>query len=124
MNTTRTSAYTAIRSFRTARAPVRTLHASVARKRAVEDSPLSHNTPPKRGLGPWPMAAGLTALLGGIYWYYTTAESQRIDVNKRELERRAAEPGRIAEEAKIRAQEAARDARNKTQEGAYEVRDA
>jgi hypothetical protein len=105
------------------RAPARALHAT-ARRRAVEDSPLSHSTPPKKGSGPLPLIAGLTVLLGGGYYYYATTESSRIDESKRELERRAAKPAAIAEEAKLRTQEAARDARDRTVEGARDTRDA
>jgi len=87
----------------------RALHATV-RRRAVEDPPLSHSTPPK-GRSPWPIVIGLTALLGGSYAYYSKAESNRIDERKGEFERRAATPGAIAEEAKERIKEAAADGR-------------
>jgi hypothetical protein len=112
----------AVRAARVARiSSPRTLHAT-ARRRDVENSPLSHNTKKTSGSGPWPLIIGLGGLLGGAYWYFSAAESDRIDRQKHELERRAAEPGRIAEEAKIRAQETAKDARLRVEESAQDAR--
>lgn len=121
---TMTPARTAARTLRVSRAvppAPRALHAS-ARRRAVGDSPLSHNTAPKRS--PWPIIIGLTAVTGGAYAYYASLESDRLSKEKRELESKTAHVGPMAEDVKLRVQEAASDARARSAAGARDVRDS
>ncbi|KAI0314454.1 hypothetical protein OF83DRAFT_1136874 [Amylostereum chailletii] len=98
--------------------------ASTPRARAVEDSPLSHSTPPHKGTSPWVLLAGLGVLGGGAYYLYGATESARIDKEKKELEKRAASVGAMAQEAKGRVQDAARDAKASADQRAQDVRES
>lgn len=121
MTPARTAAARTLRVSRVAPPAPRGLHAS-ARRLAVEDSPLSHNTAPKRS--PWPIIIGLTAVTGGAYAYYASTESDRLSKEKRALESKTAHVGPMAEDVKLRVQEAASDARSRSVSGARDVRDS